>query len=503
MTLSPSSMPRTSGVLLHPSSLPGRFGIGDFGPSARWFADALAKMGQRLWQLLPLGPTGYGDSPYQPLSSFAISPLFISPEDLVRDNLLSAQCLSDVPKLPDNSVDYASVIALKRGLLKDACDTFAERASAQIRRDYEAFRHQHGPSWLDDYALFTYLKERHGGAPWYQWPDAYCRRDPSALKAAASEGQSRINEVTIEQFLLFAQWRQLLDYCHAHGIMLVGDLPIFIAHDSADAWAHRDIFEIGDGGECTHVAGVPPDYFSDTGQRWGNPLHRWTRMAEDGYGWWRQRITHSLEMFDFIRIDHFRGFESYWEIPAHSPTAIEGRWVPGPGEDFFRSMAPVGESLPIIAEDLGLVTEEVEALRVACGFPGMRVLQFGFSGDPHNKNLPKNYPEDCVCYTGTHDNDTIVSWVATHPEEGHRMLAASQREEDEVHWRAIELTMSSRARWTITPLQDILGLGSDGRMNQPGTTQGNWQWRFRYDQLQDDTLQRMRELTRRTDRLGK
>ncbi len=470
---------RSSGILLHPTSLPGRYGIGDLGEWAYRFVDYLREAGQSIWQVLPLGPTSYGDSPYQCLSAFAGNPLLISLDQLVTEGWLTEEELSDTPNFPANRVDYGVVIDYHRALLDRAFARFDETASAETRAEFTSWC-ELNKDWLEDFALFAALKDHHGGRPWVEWPQGEALRDAQTLVEAAAQHARKINGFRFQQWLFHRQWFALKTYANDRGIRLFGDIPIFVAHDSSDVWANRDLFFLDEHGYPTVVAGVPPDYFSETGQRWGNPLYNWERLADDGYAWWIRRIKQTLETVDVVRIDHFRGFEAYWEVPASEPTAVQGRWVKGPGMAFFSVILETLGSLPIIAEDLGVITPEVEALRDGLGLPGMKILQFAW-GEPHGKDpfLPHNYVPNCVVYTGTHDNNTTIGWY--HEEATPAMKTYLNqyldREVREVNWDLIRLGMASVAHTFIVPMQDVLSLNSDQRMNLPGREAGNWSYR--------------------------
>jgi 4-alpha-glucanotransferase len=488
---------RASGILLHPTSLPGRYGIGELGDEARAFLGFLGASGQRLWQVLPLGPTGYGDSPYQSFSAFAGNPLLISTDRLVRDGLLTATDLDDLPDFPAARVDFGPVIGYKNTLLRRAFARF--KANGGMGR----VAAWHAP-WLDDFALFMALKERHGGAVWSAWEPDIVHRDPAKLAAAREELAEDVDFYRFCQYRFFQDWGDLKREANAAGVRIIGDLPIFVAYDSADAWANQELFFLDPAGHPSVVAGVPPDYFSATGQLWGNPLYRWDAMARDDYAWWVARLRMSLTMFDLARIDHFRGFEAYWEIPAGEATAINGRWVKGPDAAFFASLRAQLGDLPIIAEDLGLITDEVRALREQFGLPGMLVLQFAPS-DPDNAYLPHNHERNSVVYTGTHDNDTTRGWwAATSGAErafvrrylGHPVTRRT------IAWEFIRLAFASVAATAIVPLQDALNLGSAGRMNTPGLAGGNWGWRYDAGALTPDLAARLRDLTELYARLG-
>src|SRR5215472_8435205 len=403
------SFPRSSGILLHPTSLPGRFGIGDLGSEAYDFVDFLVESGQSLWQVLPLGPTGYGDSPYACYSAFAGNTLLISPEKLFAAGLLSRSELDEIPCLPVEIVDFERAHEIKDRLLAKAFARYQHTTDTEFRRAFETFSELHS-SWLNDYALFRTLKTEHGGKAWHEWESALVRREPAALARARTNLHDQIEAHKFTQFLFFKQWFELKAYCNQRGISLIGDVPIFVAQDSADVWTDPEQFKLDKNGIPTVVAGVPPDYFSATGQYWGNPLYHWERMASDGFRWWIERVRATLMTVDIARIDHFRGFAACWEIPGGDTTAERGRWVEVPGRELFTAIRNALGELPIIAEDLGVITPDVERLRDAFGFPGMRILQFAFSSDPKNIDLPHNYHRNVVVYTGTHDNDTTLGW---------------------------------------------------------------------------------------------
>ncbi len=493
--------PRSSGILLHPTSLPGRFGIGDLGPSALEFVNLLAETGQRWWQILPLGPTGYGNSPYQSYSSYAGNPLLISPERLGEEGLLSPSDWNDYPAFPDDRVDFDAVIAAKDKLLR--------RAFANFKPSTKAFKTflTENAGWLDDFSLFMALKEDHGGAPWYDWEPELVSRDSNALTHARRRLAGSIRYYQFLQYAFARQWRAVREACETRHIGLLGDLPIFVAQDSADVWARPDLFSLDDQGRPTVVAGVPPDYFAATGQLWGNPLYRWDVHAAEGFAWWIGRLKASLARVDVVRLDHFRGFEAYWEIPAGARTAEGGRWVLGPGAAFLEAIREGVGGLPIVAEDLGDITAEVLVLRDQFQLPGMRVLQFGFSGDPGTEfHLPYTYVNHCIAYTGTHDNETTTGWF-TSPVDGsveERALVKAQRayarrilgsKGSELHWDAIRVVQESVADTVILPLQDLLGLGSSARMNVPGRPEGNWGWRFLSGQIKPEVRDHLADLT--------
>ncbi len=488
--------PRASGVLLHPTSLPGSPAIGDLGPAATRFIDFLAAAGQTYWQVLPLGPTGYGDSPYQCFSAFAGNPLLISPQKLAAEGILDASAIAANEPWPIGRVDFGRVIPWKRALLRAAFDRFRAEANATQRAAFDRFC-QEAAAWLDDFALFMALKDEHNGAPWWEWERPLRQRAPDAIRAASDRLANAIAEHRFQQWLFFRQWRELRDYAQERGVRLIGDIPIFAARDSADVWANPHLFYLDDDGNPTIVAGVPPDYFSATGQLWGNPLYRWDVMHETGYAWWIERFRAIFRLVDVARVDHFRGFEAYWSVPAHETTAVNGRWNPGPGAAFFQAVIDALGELPIIAEDLGFITPAVAALRDQFAFPGMKVLQFAFSTDGRDPYLPHNYQPNCVVYTGTHDNDTTVGWFtgSSTAEERAFVRRYLRRDGSDIAWDLIHLAWLSVADTAIAPMQDLLRLGTEARMNLPGSLGGNWQWRCPPDALADDLAQALRDLT--------
>lgn len=498
-------MHRTSGILLHPTSLPGPFGIGDLGPSAYAFIDFLAAAGQGLWQVLPLGPTGFGESPYQCLSSFAGNPLLISPELVLGLGWVDAADL-DHPAFAARRLDFEAVRAWKRVFLTRAHEGFLARADQDAREGLACFRERH-QAWLEDYALYTAIKLEQGRRPWTAWPGPLALREPGALRRWAKAQRGQIERQIFIQYLFFRQWSDLRRYAHGRGVHLVGDVPIFVAHDSSDVWTHRDWFELDAQGEPRVIAGVPPDYFSATGQRWGNPLYRWSAIAESGYRFWVERLGHVLEMTDLVRIDHFRGFAGYWEIPASEATAINGRWVAGPGMALFEALeAALGMDLPLIAEDLGVITPDVEALRDGLGLPGMAILQFAFEemagGFGGSQFLPHHHRKALAVYTGTHDNDTLRGWWADlDPELQRHARRYLNSDAAEIQWDFIRAALGSVADLALFPMQDILGLGPETRMNRPGSSAGNWLWRYTADQIAPDTAGRLLALTRLYGRL--
>jgi 4-alpha-glucanotransferase len=507
------SFPRASGILLHPTSLPGRFAIGDFGPSVYRFADFLAASGQSLWQVLPLGPTGYGDSPYACYSAFAGNTLLISPEKLLTEGLLTQDDLDEVPSEPAGTVDFGRAHEIKEGLLAKAFARFQRTTDAELRSAVETFAEQNS-SWLNDYALFRALKTEHRGKAWHEWETSLVRREPTALERARGKLHEQIEAHKFAQFLFFKQWFELKAYCKQLGISLIGDLPIFVAQDSADVWTHPEQFKLDQNGIPTVVAGVPPDYFSATGQFWGNPLYNWERMQEDGFKWWIERVRAILQIVDIARIDHFRGFAACWEIPGGERTAERGRWVEVPGQELFNAIRRALGELPIIAEDLGVITPDVQKLRDDLGFPGMRILQFGFSSDQNNIDLPHNYHRNVVVYTGTHDNDTTVGWFRSVTGAGSTRTADQIKQERnlclkylhtdgaEIHWDFIRAVLASVADTAILPLQDLLGLGNEARMNLPNSMTGNWTWRFPDGALTEAHSERLRDLTETYGRIS-
>jgi len=497
---------RLAGILLHPTSLPGPYGIGELGDEATAFLDFLAGAGCRLWQVLPLGPTGYGDSPYQCFSAFAGNPLLVSLDRLRQEGLLSAADLAGRPGWPEREVDFGAVIEFKRPLLAKAFAAFERSAAPERRGHFDAFRAAQA-AWLPDFALFMALKHARGGAAWHTWDPPLVHREAKALESARRALAGKVREIEFEQWLFFEQWAGLRAQAAERQIRIMGDIPIFVAHDSADVWAHPEIFHLAADGRPSFQAGVPPDYFSATGQLWGNPLYRWDALARTGYAWWIDRFRAVLALVDLVRLDHFRGFEAYWQVPGDAPTAERGKWVKGPGAAFFEALLGALGALPIVAEDLGVITPEVEALRDRFGFPGMAILQFAFGGDAHaNDFLPHNYPKHKVVYTGTHDNDTVVGWWTAGVGDTTRTQAEVEREHQralayvggdgsEINWDFIRTLFVSVAETAIVPLQDVLGEGSASRMNLPGRPSGNWKWRFAVSQLTPEVRRRLHAIT--------
>lgn len=454
-------------------------------------------MGLRWWQMLPVGPTGYGDSPYQSPSTFAGNPLLIPVDALVADGLSTTDEATGAH--PDDRVDFGAVIPWKREILDRATDRFLRR---ELPRGFEAFVDRHADVWLDDFALFTALKREHRSTPWWEWPETYRDRDPTGLTRARSELTPSIEAVKVEQYLFDEALGRLRRACAEHEVGIIGDIPIFVAHDSADVWANRDLFLLDDRGLPTVVAGVPPDYFSATGQRWGNPLYDWDRHAETGFKWWEARMRRTFEMFDLVRIDHFRGFVASWHIPASNDTAVEGAWEPAPGRDLFAHLQSVFGELAVIAEDLGVITPEVEALRDEFGLPGMKVLQFGFGTE--STHALDQFREHVVAYTGTHDNDTARGWFESgdpaRVQERETARAALATQGEDFAWDLVQAVFESVATIAIVPLQDVLSLGTEARMNTPGSETGNWGWRFRWDQITAERISAVRQLAERTGR---
>ncbi|WP_051261453.1 4-alpha-glucanotransferase [Desulfovibrio inopinatus] len=493
---------RASGVLLHITSLPSRFGVGDMGPQARHFADLLADAGQLYWQILPLGPTSpaLGNSPYAGFTAFAGNPLLISLEDLVTDGLLSISDIgADPPARPDR-VDYEAELARKSRLLGKA---YANAASSLETHDaFQAFCREHA-EWLDDWTLFVSLKEHYNGLPWHVWAVPHRDRHDDAIATWREEAAERIQGEAFAQFLFFQQWNRLRDYCRARCLRFIGDLPIYVSQDSADVWTHPHLFKLGANKRPTVVAGVPPDYFSATGQRWGNPVYDWPANKAEGYGWWTRRVAHNLTLYDAVRIDHFRGFAAYWEISAHEETAIHGTWVDGPGAELFELLSRRISSLPIIAEDLGVITADVRELKNSFNLPGMKILQFAF-GDEKPKHIPYLHDTNCIVYTGTHDNNTARGWFESEASLDERESFATYLghwpESEDIHRIFMRMAMQSVANTVIIPMQDILGLDSACRMNKPSTLSKNWEWRLTRDAAVPETLKELAEMTRFFDR---
>ncbi|HLO85727.1 MAG TPA: 4-alpha-glucanotransferase [Nostocaceae cyanobacterium] len=489
--------PRSSGILLHPSSFPSRFGIGDLGSQAYQFIDFLQASYQQYWQVLPLGPTGYGNSPYMSYSAMAGNHLLISPDQLVKEGLLTEEDFANLPVFPTDQVDFEQVIPLKVHLLKKACENFKTQATANQKKAFHHFCNTRG-YWLDNYALFMALKDAHNGDSWYAWEPELAKREPAALRLAEEKLTAEIFYYKFIEYEFFRQWSELKQYANDKGVEIIGDIPIYVAHDSADVWANPEVFALDEEtGEAALMAGVPPDYFSATGQLWGNPVYNWEVLEKQEFQWWIQRFAAMLDYLDIIRIDHFRGFEAYWAIPKGETTAINGKWIKAPGEALFETMKRKLGKLPVLAEDLGVITPEVEQLRDQFEFPGMKVLQFAFGSDPGNPFLPFNHSRNAVVYTGTHDNNTTVGWYSTANDWEKRNLSLylGGISADGVHWDFIRLALSSIANQAIIPLQDVLGLGSEARMNFPSTSEGNWGWRYQPGVLTGELSDRLKNLT--------
>ncbi|MBX3668954.1 MAG: 4-alpha-glucanotransferase [Rhodocyclaceae bacterium] len=493
---------RASGILLHPTSLPGPHGCGDFGPAARHFVDWLAAAGQSLWQVLPLGGVGPGNSPYMSSSAFAGNVLFIDLADLADQGWLTQDDLLPDPSFSAARVDYGATRRYRLERLARAAKRFFDQATPGQRHAFHSFcAEQH--DWLDDYALFMALDAAHPGCVWQDWERPLVQREPAALATAVLHHDAEMAFWRFCQWNFARQWHALRSYANARGVRLVGDLPIFIAGHSAEVWANQHLFELDGGGRPSVVAGVPPDYFSATGQRWGNPLYRWNAHAAGGYAWWIARMRHSMQLYDLVRVDHFRGFEAYWEIPAAETTAIHGRWVPGPASALFDALHNALGGLPIIAEDLGIITEQVLALRKRHGLPGMLILQFAFGGKADNPYLPHNHAADAVVYTGTHDNDTTLGWWAGAGagEREHAQRYLGFEGEHELEWQFLRAAAASVAKYAIHPMQDVLGLDGSHRMNLPGKSEGHWEWRFSWDQVAPSHGARLQHLTELYGRL--
>jgi 4-alpha-glucanotransferase len=498
---------RQSGILAHITSLPGPFGVGDLGPTSHRFVDFLAAAGQTFWQVLPLNPTdpASGNAPYSSPSAFAGNPLLISPEKMVQDGLLPAADLESYPRLAEGRVSYEAAWKHKSALLEKAFQAFWSDPSAASKRSYDTFC-QKNAFWLDDYALFRALKQKHHGRPWTQWPAPLRDRESEALETIAAAQKDTLARIRFRQYVFFTQLRALHEKCNAHDVDLLGDLPIYVSHDSADVWAHRTLFKLKSDGRRTAQAGVPPDYFSKTGQLWGNPVYRWDVLHQNGYKWWIERLSHSFELYDWVRIDHFRGFVGYWEVPAEHKTAQNGRWIEGPGKHFFSQLKKAFPALPVIAEDLGTITADVRALMAHFQIPGSKVLIFAFGGDfPQNAYAPHNLPPNAVVYTGTHDNNTVRGWLEDEASDTQKQQVfgyiGRRHTLEDAAWEFVRMALGSVARLSILPLQDLLGLDAQSRMNQPATTHGNWTWRLQPGQLSDRLAADLRELTWLTGRI--
>ena len=491
---------RGSGLLLHITSLPSPYGIGDLGPGAFQFADFLSAAGQSFWQVLPLNPIdpACGNSPYSSNSAYAGNILLISPEALVADGFLAQNDLKGAPQFPAERCDYEAVIPYKIKLLDRAFQNF--KRDKKYLSDFEGFCSINS-YWLDDFAMFAVLKiRRFNWAVWDKWDNALRDRQPAALELIRQKYQEAIEREKFFQFIFYKQWHALRQYCNSQGVKLIGDIPIYVSYDSVDVWEHSHIFKLNEKKQATAMAGLPPDYFSQTGQLWGNPVYRWDVLRSEGYYWWLQRLEHNLSLFDIVRIDHFRGFVDFWEVPAGETTAINGCWVKAPAEDFFSVMTRKFPTLPLIAEDLGIITDEVRSIMAKFGFPGMKIMLFAFGEElKTHPYLPHNYPENCVVYTGTHDNNTVRGWYDLEASKNEKKnLAEYLRHRPDSHlinWDLIKLALASKAKLALFPLQDVLGLGAEARMNTPSQTHGNWQWRVRADQLTSPVAEQLRKLT--------
>lgn len=489
---------RGSGILCHITSLTSPFGIGDFGPGAYSFADFLSASRQKYWQILPLNPTDlvYQNSPYHSLSASALNPLLISPEILLEEGLLDRRDFEPVPTFPHERVEFEKVVPFKKKILQEAYERFKEKRNDQ---GFDRFL-EINKSWLEDYGLFVVLKSRFRGKAWPQWPSELRDREAAALRCARKDYQDEIRREMFFQFLCSSQWEKLKCYCNRRGISITGDVPIYVVHDSAELWTHPELFHLDADRKPSVVAGVPPDYFSKTGQLWGNPLYRWDLMKENGYAWWVSRLARNLKLFDFLRIDHFRGFVGYWEIPAGDKTARNGRWVEAPAMDFFSTLKRMFPSFPFLAEDLGTITPDVEEVMNHFDIPGMKVLLFAFGDDnPGHPYLPHNYKKNCWAYTGTHDNNTVRGWFLDEAgsEEKQRLFRYIGRipDEKDIPWEFIRIGAMSEADSFIVPIQDVLGLGGKARMNRPATKKGNWRWRLLPDVLTSELTDKLGKLT--------
>lgn len=500
-------LPRSSGILLHITSLPSPFGIGDFGPAAYAFADLLHEANQSVWQVLPLVPTGFGHSPYASPSTFAGNPALISPEILLKDGLLLPEDIDQLPEFDDQRVAFDEVLPFKYDLLKKAYLRFEQKSNRKEVLDFASYCKKNS-SWLDDYALFAVLKITSGDKEWIDWEPSIKNRTSKGLAAMKEAHATEISMHKFWQFLFHKQWQALKTYCNEKGIKIFGDLPIYVAHDSSDVWANQSLFHLDKDGRQIVVAGVPPDYFSETGQRWGNPIYRWDIMAAKNFDWWTHRFQSILGQVDYVRLDHFRGFEAYWAVPASEKTAINGTWIDGPKHSLFEVLEKRLGTLPVIAENLGVITDEVTSIMETFEFPGMAILEFAFDGDASSEFLPHNYKEDLVAYTGTHDNDTLLGWWYNNSstqdietkEQAHEFatdyLGLHNIPEEELHWAFIRALFGSVARLAIVPLQDVMGLDASGRMNTPGTVGNeNWSWRFTFNMIPKGAFDQLARLT--------
>ena len=486
---------RSSGILLHPTSLPGKYGIGTLGKEAYRFIDFLVRARQQLWQILPLGPTGYADSPYQCFSSRAGNPLLIDPELLVKDKLLKETDFSLLGKSVENRVDFGQVISLKYPVLQLAYENFIDQLTHPLQGDIHDFVEENA-GWLDDYALFMSMKMHFDQKPWYAWDKPLKMREENAIAPFRKSLSKQIGFQKFMQYIFFRQWNAVKDYAHQNNIRIIGDIPLYVSMDSVDAWTDTDLFQFDASKNPIAVGGVPPDYFSETGQLWGNPLYRWDALREQGYKWWIERIKANLVLYDIIRIDHFRGLAAFWAVPYGEKTAVKGEWVNCPGNELFEAIQAELGNIPIIAEDLGVMTVDVESLRDKFRLPGMKILQFAFDSAEANDFIPHSFIKNCVVYTGTHDNETLMGWVKSAKQEDLRyMLDYINSDGKEIHWDMIRVALASVANIAIIPMQDFLGLGNEGRMNLPGTTSDNWMWRALPDDFSKDITDRLAHMT--------
>lgn len=495
---------RAAGILLHPTSLPGSFGIGDLGINAKRFVELLKNSGQKIWQVFPLGPTGYGDSPYQSFSAFAGNPLLISPEILKDQNLLSEHDLNHIPEFNKFKIEYGEVINFKFQLFNKAFSKFSEYKVSD-NPNYLKFVDENA-FWLEDFSLFMALKEENNGKPWSEWETPLVLREQDAINKAKSKLNDRINFQKFLQYCFFEQWNDVKNYAYVNNIKIIGDMPIYIAYDSSDTWSNKRLFSVSEDGKLELCAGVPPDYFSETGQLWGNPLYNWKQMKEENFDWWKKRFAQLLKIVDVIRIDHFRGLDAYWEIPGNAQNAIKGRWVKAPGVELFNEVQKEMGQLPIIAEDLGVITDSVVDLRDRFNFPGIKILQFGFGANGDKKFLPHRYPQNCVVHTGSHDNDTTKGFLEIEKNKKSGIFEWAQNYlnnySDNLTFSCIKALYSSVANTVVIPMQDLLNLGSEARMNIPGTTGGNWQWRFDWEQIDGDFAQTFYQLSDLYERIN-
>ncbi len=490
------TFPRASGVLLHPTSLPGKYGIGDLGDEAYKFVDFLAHAKQTYWQILPLGPTGYGDSPYQSFSAFAGNTNLIAPEKLVENGFLTFEETNRKPDFPEGKVDFGKLYDWKNHILSLAYESFSGATTGKdLREEFEIFC-QDEADWLDDYALFRTVKKSQHQKLWLEWDEPLRLRNEDALAEAKNNLREDIEAQKFQQWLFFRQWLKLKNYCKEKNVKIVGDVPIFISLDSSDVWCNPSQFKLDEQNRPLVVAGVPPDYFSKTGQLWGNPIYNWDNMRHDDFSWWTRRIKHTLKQVDIVRVDHFRGFAAAWEVPGTDKTAVNGNWVNVPGRELFDALKTAIGDLPFWAEDLGVITPDVENLRDSFAFPGMRILQYAFGGDPKNNYLPHNYIENCVAYTGTHDNDTVVGWFElANSVEREFCLNYLNSKGEEIHWDFIRAIWESVGDTAIVPMQDLLGLAGDARMNLPASKSGNWDWRCKVGDFSPEIAEKLRDLT--------